>query len=115
MGASDGGTGGSPAPSSIFLFGFGGVRLARLSLPPVVAKPMAGGVIAASRVRVGVEDTELRDVQASGLSGEGVRVCMVDTGMEADHDAFSGLDVEFKDFVGISVNPRITGPLRTVR
>ena len=29
-----------------------------------------------------LEDTELRDVQASGLSGEGVRVCMVDTGME---------------------------------
>ena len=51
------------------------------------------------------EDTELRDVQASGLSGEGVRVCMVDTGMEADHDAFSGLDVEFKDFVGISREP----------
>ena len=57
------------------------------------------------RVWWAFEDTELRDVQASGLSGEGVRVCMVDTGMEADHDAFSGLDVEFKDFVGISREP----------
>ena len=51
------------------------------------------------------EETDLREAQASGLSGEGVRVCMVDTGMDANHDAFSGVSVQFKDLVGSSRTP----------
>lgn len=51
------------------------------------------------------EETELREAQASGLTGEGVRVCMVDTGMDTNHEAFSGVSVQFKDLVGNSRAP----------
>ena len=51
------------------------------------------------------EDTSLRDLQQAGLSGEGVRVCMVDTGVDASHEAFSTSQIEFKDLVGTSRTP----------
>lgn len=51
------------------------------------------------------EQTELRDIQAAGLSGEGVRVCMVDTGVDAEHDAFSETEFVFKDLIGASKRP----------
>ena len=51
------------------------------------------------------EQTELREMQSSGLSGEGVRVCMVDTGVDDQHDAFSTTEFTFKDLVGASKEP----------
>lgn len=51
------------------------------------------------------EDTSIRGVQETGLTGEGVRVCMVDTGIDGTHDAFAGVEITFKDFVGGSRQP----------
>ena len=51
------------------------------------------------------EETSIRSLQESGLSGEGVRVCMVDTGVDATHEAFSNSQIEFKDLVGTSREP----------
>ena len=51
------------------------------------------------------EETDLRAVQADGLSGEGVRVCMVDTGVDAGHDAFASSQITFKDLIGTSRLP----------
>lgn len=51
------------------------------------------------------EDTDVRSLQATGLSGEGVRVCMVDTGVDAAHDAFSTTEFAFKDLIGASQQP----------
>ena len=51
------------------------------------------------------EQTDLREIQAAGLSGEGVRVCMVDTGVDAQHDAFSTTEFTFKDLIGASKLP----------
>lgn len=51
------------------------------------------------------EQTDLREIQAAGLSGEGVRVCMVDTGVDAKHDAFSTTEFTFKDLIGASKQP----------
>jgi len=46
------------------------------------------------------ESTGIRSLQASDLTGDGVRVCMVDTGIDPDHDAFSGRSIVFHDLVG---------------
>ena len=51
------------------------------------------------------EDTSIRTLQADGLTGEGVRVCMVDTGVDASHEAFINSRLEFKDLVGNSREP----------
>lgn len=51
------------------------------------------------------EDTSIRDVQDTGLTGEGVRVCMVDTGIDGAHEAFAGVEITFKDIVGASRQP----------
>jgi serine protease AprX len=51
------------------------------------------------------EETGIRLLQDEGFSGEGVRVCMVDTGIDTSHEAFSGKNVQFKDFVGTSLTP----------
>ncbi len=50
-------------------------------------------------------DSGIRSLQEDGLSGAGVRVCMVDTGIDLSHDAFTGKDIAFKDFVGTSTTP----------
>ena len=51
------------------------------------------------------EDTNIRDLQEDGLTGEDVRLCMVDTGISLSHSALEGSTVEFKDFVGSEVSP----------
>jgi serine protease AprX len=51
------------------------------------------------------EDTNIRDLQDEGLTGENVRLCMVDTGISLSHSALAGSTVEFKDFVGGELSP----------
>jgi subtilisin family serine protease len=51
------------------------------------------------------EETGIRGLQDDGLTGEGVRVCMVDTGIDLTHEAFDGKEVVFKDFIGGSATP----------
>lgn len=51
------------------------------------------------------DDTGIRELQEIGLDGSGVNVCMVDTGIDFTHDAFEGLTIVFKDFVGGSSSP----------
>ena len=46
-------------------------------------------------------DDEILD----GLSGDGVKVCIVDTGIDLSNPAFSGVSVEFKDMIGTSTTP----------
>jgi len=51
------------------------------------------------------ENTNIRDLQQDGLTGDDVRLCMVDTGISLSHSALAGTTVEFKDFVGSEVSP----------
>ena len=51
------------------------------------------------------EDTGIRDLQDLGLDGTGVRVCMVDTGIDASHPDFATADIVFKDFLTGSTEP----------
>ena len=52
------------------------------------------------------EDSGIRDVQESGNFGEGVRVCMVDTGMDITHPDFSHVNISgFRDFYSQQDNP----------
>jgi len=51
------------------------------------------------------EDTGVRQLQDSGLTGDGIRVCMVDTGIDLSHPDLSNVELEFKDFVGDSSVP----------
>jgi serine protease AprX len=51
------------------------------------------------------EETSIRTLQENGLTGEGVRVCMVDTGVDAEHEAFSNSEIQFRDLVGTSREP----------
>ena len=51
------------------------------------------------------EQSQLDQLADQGLTGEGVRVCMVDTGIDLSHDAFKGVDVTFEDFRGNSETP----------
>ena len=45
------------------------------------------------------ESTGIRELQDSGLDGSGVHVCMVDTGIDAEHTDFENLSlVGFRDF-----------------
>jgi len=57
------------------------------------------------------EDSEIRELQDTGLSGEGVRVCMVDTGVSLTHSSLENADVVFEDFVGNSINPTDYGTI----
>ena len=57
------------------------------------------------------EESEIRELQDEGLSGEGVRVCMVDTGVSLTHTSLSDADVVFKDFVGNSIEPKDYGSI----
>ncbi len=51
------------------------------------------------------ENTGLRDLSEEGFDGTGVRLCIVDTGIDASHPAFEGQEVVFRDFVGSSRDP----------
>ena len=52
-----------------------------------------------------IEQSQFEDLTDMGLSGEGVRVCMVDTGIDLSNPAFSNLQVTFKDMIGASTSP----------
>lgn len=47
------------------------------------------------------EETELRDLQNTGLNGTGVHVCMVDTGVDRSHPAFT--DAKFGGFLDLVI------------
>ncbi len=48
------------------------------------------------------EDSGIRELQESGSMGEGVRVCMVDTGIDIQHPDLSHLELSgFRDFYTI--------------
>ena len=57
------------------------------------------------------EDTHIRELQNDGLSGDDVRLCMVDTGISLTHSALAGSTVEFKDFVGSEISPTDYGSI----
>lgn len=45
------------------------------------------------------EDSGVRDLQSMGYTGEGIRVCMVDTGIDLSHPDLENTDLVFKDFI----------------
>lgn len=51
------------------------------------------------------EQAGFSDSSLDGLTGEGVKVCIVDTGIDLSNPAFNGVDVVFKDMVGDSSTP----------
>jgi subtilisin family serine protease len=51
------------------------------------------------------EQSQLDDFSELGLTGSGVRVCMVDTGIDLSNPAFSAVEVTFKDMIGTSNAP----------
>lgn len=51
------------------------------------------------------EQSQFDDFSELGLTGSGVKVCMVDTGLDLSNPAFTGLQVTFKDMVGSSSSP----------
>jgi len=57
------------------------------------------------------EDSGARDLQDIGLTGEGVRLCMVDTGIDASHSDFENLELIFRDFTTGSQEPVDRGSL----
>ena len=57
------------------------------------------------------EDSGVRDLQAMGYTGEGVRLCMVDTGIDISNDDLNGIDLVFKDFLSNSYLPTDYGSL----
>ena len=57
------------------------------------------------------EDSGARELQELGYSGEGVRGCMVDTGIENTHPDLADVELEFKDFIDGSTDPKDRGNL----
>lgn len=55
------------------------------------------------------EQTGVRDFQDEGYTGEGVRICLVDTGVSVEHDSLSGMSLVWKDFVSNSDTPKDYG------
>jgi len=55
--------------------------------------------------------TNIREMQEDGLTGDGIRVCMVDTGLDPEHEAFAGSDIVFHDLVGNSATPKEYGAI----
>jgi serine protease AprX len=51
------------------------------------------------------EQSQFDDFSELGLTGNGVNVCMVDTGLDVSNPAFTGLQVTFKDMIGNSNSP----------
>ncbi|MAH91100.1 MAG: hypothetical protein CMA11_04960 [Euryarchaeota archaeon] len=57
------------------------------------------------------EDSGVRDLQDLGYTGAGVRVCMVDTGIDMTHPDLKNTDLVFKDFSTGSSEPVERGNL----
>ena len=57
------------------------------------------------------EESGVRDLQDNGLTGDGVRLCMVDTGIDASHPDFEDLNLVFRDFSTGSSQPIDRGSL----
>ena len=51
------------------------------------------------------EQAGFSDAALNGLTGEGVKVCLVDTGIDLSNPAFNGIDIVFKDMIGDSLTP----------
>ena len=51
------------------------------------------------------EQAGFSDAALNGLTGEGVKVCLVDTGIDLSNPAFNGIDVVFKDMIRDSLTP----------
>ena len=45
------------------------------------------------------EDSGARDLQSMGYTGDGISVCMVDTGIDPSHSDLESIDLIFKDFI----------------
>tara|TARA_B100000959_G_scaffold285961_1_gene362623 strand:- start:15499 stop:16743 length:1245 start_codon:yes stop_codon:yes gene_type:complete len=76
--------------------GFSSVVVAFILLYPSIA-PLLGEVLPDSEWAY--EDSGIRELQQSGNLGEGIRVCIVDTGMDRSHPDFSEVEiVGFRDF-----------------
>lgn len=57
------------------------------------------------------EEVGARELQDSGLTGDGVKVCMVDTGIDTTHPDLEGIDLVFRDFISGSNEPVERGSL----
>ena len=45
------------------------------------------------------EDSGARELQSMGYTGDGIQVCMVDTGIDPSHSDLESIDLIFKDFI----------------
>ena len=52
-----------------------------------------------------IEQSQFQELEDLGLTGEGIRVCMVDTGIDLSNPALATLQVTFKDMIGSSSTP----------
>ena len=57
------------------------------------------------------EDSGARELQDYGYTGDGIRVCMVDTGIDISHPDLEDTDLVFKDFFTGSSQPSDNGNL----
>tara|TARA_Y100001960_G_scaffold326765_1_gene411743 strand:+ start:1955 stop:3190 length:1236 start_codon:yes stop_codon:yes gene_type:complete len=76
--------------------GFSAIILSFIMLYPSIA-PLLGEVLPDSEWAY--EDSGIRGLQSTGTLGEGIRVCIVDTGIDISHPDFSMLKLHgFRDF-----------------
>jgi subtilisin family serine protease len=67
------------------------------SMPTRLIAPLAGDVVAAAGPTWGVTAV---GAAASPFDGAGVKVCVLDTGIDAAHPAFQGVNLTQRDFTG---------------
>ena len=76
--------------------GFSAIIASFILLYPSIA-PLLGEVLPDSEWAY--EDSGIRDLQSTGTLGEGVKVCIVDTGIDTSHPDFSMFELSgFRDF-----------------